>query len=719
MQYIFSISGLVNLISALLIALLVLQSNKKNLQNVAFLLLLFSNSWWSFGYWQAMMIYNDPNLAFFWLRFLNLGSIFTGLFCFHWILSLLEIKQKKLLFFYYVLTIFYALFSFSDKFIANIRPISWFAFWPTPGPVYLVYLVTHYAILLPYMLFLLIKAIRKSTPQRKTQIYYVLFGILFAYTAAGTNFFLWFGINIAPYGNFVVFLYPAIFAYAIIKHRLMDIKVALRGSTVYLLSFVSIISIAVLIEYLARSILLYNSEWIDVFVLILALATFNSVKKYFYYFANKYFFSSLYDPTEVIDQLSSKLKSTIEISSINKILLETVLSAFHAQKVAILRFHKKNQNFSILYNNDFSNDGLNKIIMLDTFGPILAAKETVVSINDLKIENNLDFKNVYNGLVNNGVELILPLRVKTDLVGYLLLGAKESGDMYNDDDLRVLRMVGSQGAIAIQNAKLYEKILDFRNQTEKEISKKRQELINANNKLIKLDDAKSEFVSIASHQLRTPLTVIKGYVSMLLEGNFGPVLDKHQAPLEKVFLSNERLVQLVDNLLTISRLESGRLQYKFAPAQLEDIVDQAIKQFISLSKKTNIKLIWNKPAIPLPIVNVDSEKIRIVVLHMIDNSFRYTKQGSITIKIEQIKDVLRFSIFDTGVGIIAEDMPNLFQKFARGEGTFLLHTEGTGLGLYVAKEMVVAHHGRIWAESDGLGRGSRFFFEIPMNVLVV
>ena len=112
---------------------------------------------------------------------------------------------------------------------------------------------------------------------------------------------------------------------------------------------------------------------------------------------------------------------------------------------------------------------------------------------------------------------------------------------------------------------------------------------------------------------------------------------------------------------------------------------------------------------------MDEEKIRQVVMNLIDNGIKYTKQGSVTIKLEQAEKKIIFSVADSGMGIRPEDMVNLFKKFSRGTGTSLIHTEGTGLGLYVARMMIEAHHGKIWAESDGEGKGSKFCFELPVK----
>ncbi|MBU0898180.1 HAMP domain-containing histidine kinase [Patescibacteria group bacterium] len=250
---------------------------------------------------------------------------------------------------------------------------------------------------------------------------------------------------------------------------------------------------------------------------------------------------------------------------------------------------------------------------------------------------------------------------------------------------------------------------------EDQVEKRTSELKKANEELKELDVAKSDFISIASHQLRTPLTVIKGYISMMIEGNFGELTDLEKESLEKVFQSNERLIRLVENLLNISRIESGRLQFNFVEVDLGKIAISVIEELSSCAKKKALLLKYKQSIKKLPLVKVDEDKIRQVMMNLIDNSIKYTKKGKIVVEIKLVKKQIHFCVTDSGMGIKQEDMANLFKKFSRCNGTFLIHTEGVGLGLYVARIMIEQHHGKLWAESLGEGKGSKFCFELPLK----
>ena len=237
----------------------------------------------------------------------------------------------------------------------------------------------------------------------------------------------------------------------------------------------------------------------------------------------------------------------------------------------------------------------------------------------------------------------------------------------------------------------------------------------ANQELKRLDNAKSEFISIASHQLRTPLTAIKGYTSLILEGNYGKIDSQMQDVVNKVYAANTRLIDLVENLLSISRLESGRMQYNFQPTQVEEIVTDLGNMFAVSAKKRGLDFSVVLPEQPLPKVDLDPAKIREVMSNLIDNAIKYTEHGSVIASLWQEGDKLRYSVKDTGIGVTAEDKERLFSKFSRSKETERLYVGGTGLGLYVGKTFVEKHGGRIWVESAGHGRGSEFIFELPIS----
>lgn len=230
-----------------------------------------------------------------------------------------------------------------------------------------------------------------------------------------------------------------------------------------------------------------------------------------------------------------------------------------------------------------------------------------------------------------------------------------------------------------------------------------------------IEKMKTEFVSVAAHQLRTPLSAIKWTIRMILDGDAGVINDEQKDLLEKTYLSNERMIVLINDLLNVSRIEEGRLLYNQEDAQLEDIAEEIVNSSQEILKIKKMKLDYNKPTKPLPKVKVDKEKMGVVIQNLLENAVKYTpEKGDIKITIESDKKNVIFKIKDSGVGIPKNQQDRIFTKFFRAENVTRMETDGTGLGLYTTKNIVQAHKGEIWFESEE-NKGTTFYFTLPIN----
>ncbi|MSR75971.1 MAG: HAMP domain-containing histidine kinase [Candidatus Ryanbacteria bacterium] len=280
----------------------------------------------------------------------------------------------------------------------------------------------------------------------------------------------------------------------------------------------------------------------------------------------------------------------------------------------------------------------------------------------------------------------------------------------NQERLISLGMLGAAITIGLFLLRSIDKEVELR----KKIELLAADLEVANADLKRLDEAKSDFISIASHQLRTPLSIIKGYISMMREGTYGKLETKIHDPLEKVYVSNERLITLVNDLLDLSRMERGRMQFDMKPVHLLEILDPIVTDFQIVAKNKKMELVWEKD-FKTDAMSGDVNKLRQVALNLVDNAFKYTPSGKVVVKLAQEGDAIRFSVTDTGPGLSEEESRKLFKKFVRGKEQKATHTEGLGLGLYVAKLIAEAHGGSIGATSPGKGKGSTFFMLLPLE----
>jgi len=226
---------------------------------------------------------------------------------------------------------------------------------------------------------------------------------------------------------------------------------------------------------------------------------------------------------------------------------------------------------------------------------------------------------------------------------------------------------------------------------------------------------KTEFVSISAHQLRTPLSAIKWTLKMLLDEDLGKITNEQKEFLEKTYRSNERMIALINSLLNVTRIEEGRFLYKPVLEDIKKIVEFVVDSFKDEIARKQIKFRFTKSKKPLPKVLVDSEKIKLVIHNLIDNAIRYTFfKGTVSISLKHKDKQIEFRIKDTGLGIPKNQQGRVFKKFFRGVNAVRLETEGSGLGLFIAKNIIEAHGGKIWFESKE-NQGATFYFTLPVK----
>lgn len=233
----------------------------------------------------------------------------------------------------------------------------------------------------------------------------------------------------------------------------------------------------------------------------------------------------------------------------------------------------------------------------------------------------------------------------------------------------------------------------------------------ANKQLVDLSRFKTELLSLASHQVKSPLAVIKGYASILLDGLYGKVDGKVKETVFKMKESTEGLIVLVNNLLDLRKIEEGRMEYKFEPLKFSDLITNAVLELKPLAESKNLELSFEAHSDKS--VNADAVKLKQVIQNLVDNAIKYTPKGFVKVELKEDGEWLSLSVQDSGLGMSKELLPQVFQEFIRDERV-KKEIRGTGLGLYIAKKIVEAHNGEIWAESEGEGEGSCFYVKLKV-----
>jgi len=330
--------------------------------------------------------------------------------------------------------------------------------------------------------------------------------------------------------------------------------------------------------------------------------------------------------------------------------------------------------------------------LYDVLGPLMSREEA---------------RNVQNLIGTQTAEIYPIYGSSKTAIGVFVAGTKKKKEELSKYELAIIQNFVDGAGIAMEHAMLYSNLIKISEQ-----------LNLANIKLTQLDKLTDEFVSLASHELRTPMTVIKSYLWLMLDkNNVGVLSEKQRMYVDRAYTSTQRLINLVNDMLNVSRIESGRFTLAMKSIDLGELIGAVYTEMLPKAQEQKINLQFTKSLQPLPKVQADPERVEQVLINLIGNSLKFTPEnGVIRISIDYNSQEKQetISVADNGEGINAEDMPKLFQKFSMVGTNYLVkqNTQGTGLGLYLSKSMIELMDGKIWVESEGLGKGSKFSFTL-------
>nr|MBU1327918.1 cell wall metabolism sensor histidine kinase WalK [Candidatus Omnitrophota bacterium] len=316
----------------------------------------------------------------------------------------------------------------------------------------------------------------------------------------------------------------------------------------------------------------------------------------------------------------------------------------------------------------------------------------------------------------NGLEILNDLQYR-ELSGPIIMMANAEDKEFAPQAMRegaydyVIRENGFEKGLPVimHNAMAAFHAVRERERLQKEIAAKKIELEAANRKLQQLDKIKSDFVANVAHEFRTPLMIIKGNVDLVNKGGLGSVAPAQKEMLDGAINIVNRLSRLVNDLLDISKIESGKMELKKEPVQMNNIIEENLAIFDKIIKDKKQRL-QKDLAMDLSKISADKDKATQIFVNLLSNAIKYTPEsGIITIKTVNLEKEIMVEVSDTGEGVAPDSLDKIFDKFTRVTAE---KKEGTGLGLPIAKDIVSLHNGRIWLESE-LGKGSHFYFTLP------
>ncbi|MEK7560265.1 MAG: GAF domain-containing sensor histidine kinase [Patescibacteria group bacterium] len=410
------------------------------------------------------------------------------------------------------------------------------------------------------------------------------------------------------------------------------------------------------------------------------------------------------NPKELVQKITNTIRSGLEFELVGVLIFDQAKDSLSPLAFSLSERLDKAQTVNRVFLDAFdipnvsSENFFGKVVENKTMGyteKITDIWNAVFSGEDLKkIQQDAHIQS----------SLVYPLIAENHIIAVLVIGLNRRYSELIQYEKESIHSFVNIIAISLENALLSEQL---------KITNK--QLGISNGKLQELDKQKTEFVSFASHQLRSPLTAMKGYASLILEGDYGPIADDLKKAAQIIFDSTKTLASVVDDYLNVSRIELGQMKYDFSTFDLKDLIQSVVDELKPNVEKAGLQLGFDfKPGVDYGI-KADKEKIKQVIGNIIDNSIKYTPKGRIDIGLEISNGKIRLSVKDTGIGISKDVIPKLFSKFSRATTANKTNMRGTGLGLFIAKEIVTAHKGKIWVNSEGDGEGSVFIVEIPTD----
>lgn len=574
------------------------------------------------------------------------------------------------------------------------------------GPAYHIYLL-YFLLYFGLAIYQMTKNYRRSRGLERVQLKYLVIGISTMIGLSGICSIVLTAMGIYALNSigpvFTIIMALSI-SYAIIRHRLFDIRLVIARTLAYVLVLGTIAGVYAAGAFgLVNSVLdqpnLIGYRHVTYVILALILAvTYQPLRRFFGRLTNHIFYRDSYETQDVLDGISRILVTEISLEAMLPQVLARLCHDIQIDSAQFVIYEQAEIYTRVSYGHmDF---GLSKTQSQALQHSVLVADE-------------LEHGRAHDVMEKLGIRVSLMLRTRDEFVGFLFLGDKLSGDIYSSQDMELLEILSRELSIAVNNAKSYQKIERFNITLQERVDEATKRLRAANHNLKTLDRAKDEFLSVASHQLRTPLTAIRGNLSLLLGGLTKPLDPQQRDIADDAMTAAERVVHLVSDLLSVSRLNSGRFVSTPSPTNLITLIDQQVNQLRPQAAFKHLDLTFSHPT-RVPLVNVDENNIRQVVMNFIDNAIYYTHQGTIKVALEVADGLMRVTVTDTGIGVPAEAQKKLFDKFYRAENATELRPDGTGLGLFLAKKVIELQGGQLIFHSVE-NQGSTFGFELALE----
>jgi signal transduction histidine kinase len=678
----FAVPPFITAFLILFLGVFVLTKNRKAHINRVFSIFSLILVIWLFGY-GMMYLSVDKEQALFWGRTGFLGIIFIPILTYHFICTFLELKCNKSLIVIYLLAIPSLLLAYSKYIYSGINRYFW-GFYPTAGRVYILF-ISMFVILFSKGLWLLVKHYRSATGLRKEQIKYLCLAF-----AAGT-----FGIidylikyrpfyNIYPFGYICALAFYSIIAYAILRYRLLDINIVLTRAGIFVILYTAILGVPFWLGYVTKSWLISTG-----FAVCFASGG-PLIYQYLRRRAEDMILKHQHRYQAALRELS---KTMTRIRDLNKLMQAIVLSVVETVKVSYAAIYLREEEYkSYQLKHCFpKKEGVRfgEFIAFDSglIKTLLEQKRPVLA-EEIKAQEEK---------VRLDSGLVIPCFMEDELLGFMVLGAKPEHQAYTPDDLIVFETLSYSTSLAIENCRFWKDVDEHQRQA----------------RIAEMD----LFSYSVAHEIDNPMAIIKGQVELIRKILHNLTLPEDK--LKEIVGSLDFIVEAQDRTTTmVKALEDyGKpVPAELVPVKLEEVIHNYIKLYTPQFKHEGIYFEKEVPE-QLPYLRGIRQELVQVLVNLSNNAIHATlgaPQGEgrrIHLKIEAANaDIVRISLSDNGYGIVPDKLQSIFAPFTTTKAS----SEGRGMGLFTVKKIIEKHHGKIWAESEGKGKGATFIIELPI-----
>ena len=586
----------------------------------------------------------------------------------------------------------------------------------TDPPLVVVYVaVAFFLIVLTIFRFAQIAHETKGAVRAQAILLMIGLGLMALFALGASTVLPLFDINVSyqTFGPMIIIMALVFISYVLSRKAIFDVRPYLARSFVYLFSIGVLIALFITLTAFAAQYLFATSihspqTWFFAGVSIMLALLFRPIVGFFNEFTARYFYRHDLDAQSLTNTVNKKLVDSEDlhdqlaaIAELIRVNLSVVYVNFYINPQPPLHRLLTGTQVEIFKNEPWHE--LHKHLELMTQNTLLA--ETFHDTED---------KTVSDIMRRFECALVQKLVSQGEVVGYAVIGYHRGGNSITSNELQVIETIADEVAIAVQNSRRLLQISKFNTTLKHEISLATAELKSSNQKLLALDEAKDEFISMASHQLRTPLTSIKGYLSMVLDGDVGIISEPQRNFLTQAFVSSQHMAYLIGDLLNLSRIKTGKFVVSAQPTYLPDVVQSEVEPLMAIAKARRVTLVYKSPD-NFPTIDIDESKIRQVIMNFVENGIYYTPaNGRVDVHLRATKKGIEFTVQDTGIGVSKSEQKHMFDKFYRAQNARRMRPDGTGIGLYMAKRVIDAHGGTLIFSSTE-GKGSTFGFMLPLK----